>query len=65
MRLMKYPNRLEKTPISPPANGPNIIPPKIMGNLPKAIMVSSTPPIETRRLAIRIIISKTFYYLIF
>jgi len=51
---MKYPNRSEKAPISPPANGPNIIPPKIMGNLPRPILIPSTPPIATRRLAIRV-----------
>lgn len=51
---MKYPNRSEKAPISPPANGPNIIPPKIIGNFPRPILIPSTPPIATRRLATRV-----------
>jgi hypothetical protein len=51
---MKYPNKSEKAPISPPANGPNIIPPNIMGNFPRPILIPSTPPIATRRLATRV-----------
>ena len=54
MGLMKYPNRSEKAPISPPINGPNITPPKIMGNLPRPILIPSTPPNAIRRLATRV-----------
>ena len=51
---MKYPNRSEKAPIRPPDKGPKTIPPKIMGNLPRPILIPSTPPMATRRLAIRV-----------
>jgi len=52
MGLTIYPNISDTPPTIPPAKGPNIIPPKIIGNPPKPILTPSIPPIAIRILAI-------------